>query len=110
MRLPLFFALASFAAADPLPREVVPAPAVAEAQPDDGDRKIWQTRYFRIDSDLDLKPNDLARLSQVADTTALVVKGHPLPLFGPPEGKRPRIAIYSTDQAYQKAGGYPGSF
>ena len=108
MRL-LLFALASLAAADPLPREIVPAAAVVEAQADNGDRKVWQTRYFSIDSDLELKPNDLARLSQVADTTALVVKGHPLPLFAPPEGKRPRIAIYSTDQTYQKAGGYPGS-
>lgn len=108
MRL-LYFTLVSLATADPLPREIVPAPAVTEAQPDDGDRKVWHTRYFRIDSDLALRPNDLARLSQVADTTALVVKGHPLPLFSPPEGKRPRIAIYSTDQSYHEAGATPGS-
>ncbi len=108
MRL-LFFTLASLAAADPLPREVVPAAAVVEAQADDGDRKVWHTRFFRIDSDLDLRPNELARLSQVADTTALVVKSHPLPLFAPPEGKRPRIAIYSTDQAYYQAGAAAGS-
>ncbi|MCW1924345.1 hypothetical protein OKA05_17395 [Luteolibacter arcticus] len=109
MRLLTFFALASLAAADPLPRETVPGPAVVEAQPDDGGRKVWHTRFFRIDSDLDLKPNELARLSQVADTTALVVKAHPLPLFGPPEGKRPRIAIYSTDQSYREAGAAAGS-
>ncbi|MEK7948894.1 hypothetical protein [Luteolibacter soli] len=108
MRL-LFFALASLAAADPLPQNVVPAPAVVEAQPDEGDRKAWNTRYFHIDSDLVMPPNDLARLSQVADTTALAVKGYPLPLFAPPDEKRPRIAIYSTDQTYQQAGGVPGS-
>lgn len=108
MRL-LFLALISLAAADPLPREVVPAAAVAEAQPDEGGRKVWHTRFFRIDSDLDLRPNELARISQVADTTALVVKSYPLPLFSPPEGKRPRIAIYSTDQAYYQAGAAAGS-
>jgi hypothetical protein len=110
MRL-LFFALAlaSLAAADPLPREIVPGPAVVEVQPGEGERKVWHTRFFRIDSDLVLQPNELARLSQVADTTALVVKSHPLPLFSPPEGKRPRIAIYSTDQAYHQAGAVPGS-
>jgi hypothetical protein len=108
MRL-LLFALVSLASADPLPREVIPAAAVAEAQADDGDRKVWNTRFFRLDSDLDLQPNELARISQVADTTALVVKSHPLPLFSPPEGTRPRIAIYSTDQAYQQAGAAAGS-
>jgi hypothetical protein len=109
MRLLLFFALTSLAAADPLAREVVPAAAVAEAQPDEGGRKVWHTRFFRIDSDLELQPNELSRISQVADTTALVVKSHPLPLFSPPEGKRPRIAIYSTDQSYREAGGAAGS-
>jgi hypothetical protein len=108
MRL-LALALLSIAAAEPLPREVVPAAAVVEAQPDDGSRKVWHTRFFRIDSDLALRPNELDRLSQVADTTALVVKGHPLPLFAPPEGKRPRIAIFSTDQSYREAGAAPGS-
>jgi hypothetical protein len=82
---------------------------VVEAQPDEGARKVWHTRYFRIDSDIELKPNELSRLSQVADTTALVVKAYPLPLFAPPEGKRPRIAIYSTDQSYREAGAAAGS-
>jgi hypothetical protein len=109
MRLLMIFALASLATADPLPREVVPAAAVAVAQPEEGGRKVWHTRFFRMDSDIDLQPNELSRISQVADTTALVVKSHPLPLFSPPEGKRPRIAIYSTDQTYQQAGGAAGS-
>ncbi|MCW1885765.1 DUF1570 domain-containing protein [Luteolibacter flavescens] len=110
MRL-IFLALAlpSLAIADPLPRETVPGPAVVEAQADEGGRKVWHTRFFRIDSDLPLSATELARLSQVADTTALVVKAHPLPVFAPPEGKRPRIAIYSSDQDYVKAGGAPGS-
>jgi hypothetical protein len=108
MRL-LFLALISLAAADPLPREVVPAAAVAESQPDEDGRKVWHTRFFRIDSDLVLQPNELSRISQVADTTALVVKSHPLPLFSPPEGKRPRIAIYSSDQTYTQAGAAAGS-
>lgn len=108
MRL-LFLACASLAAADPLPPQVVPARAQVEARPDEDGRKVWHTRSFRIDSDLDLRSSDLSRLAQVADTTALAVKAHPLPLFAPPQGVRPRIAIYSEDQAYQEAGGMPGS-
>ena len=84
MRL-LALALVSLAAAEPLPREFVPAAAVLEARTDEDGRKVWHTRFFRIDSDLALRPNELARLSQVADTTALVVRDHPLPLFADPQ-------------------------
>lgn len=95
--------------ADPLPREIVPQPAVLEAQPDQDGRRVWHTRYFRIDSDMELAPNQLLRLAQVADTTAMVVKAHPLPLFQPPEGTRARIAIYADSADYVKAGAFHGS-
>ena len=108
MRL-LLLLLVSTVAADPLPREIVPGKAVLAAQPDEDGRKVWHTRYFRIDSDVDLRPNDLLRLAQVADTTATAVKAHPLPLFAPPEGKRPRIAIHARSSSYQKEGGAPGT-
>jgi len=97
------------AAADPLPREITPQPAVLEAQPDDEGRKVWHTRFFRIDSDLEIRRNELLKLSQVADTTAMVVKNYPLPLFAPPEGLRSRIAIYADPFAYAEAGGFPGT-
>jgi hypothetical protein len=105
----LLLLLVSLAAADPLPREIVPAKAVLEAQPDVAGRKVWHTRYFRIDSDLEMRPNDLLRLAQVADTTATVVRSHPLPLFAPPEGQRPRIAIHARESAYTEEGGAPGT-
>jgi hypothetical protein len=100
---------ATVSAADPLPARIEPQPAVVEAQPDDGTRKVWHTRFFRIDSDLELRPNDLAKLAQVADTTALVLKAHPLPLFAPPEGRRSRISIHADPADYVRAGGFHGS-
>ena len=101
--------LITAAAADPLPREIVPGKAVLFARPDENGRKVWHTRFFRIDSDVDLRANDLLRLAQVADTTAAAVKAHPLPLFAPPEGQRPRIAIHARDSAYKEEGGVPGT-
>ena len=101
--------LLRIAAADPLPREIVPLPAVLEAKPDEDGRKVWHTRYFQIDSDMELRQNDLLRLAQVADTTAMVIKGQTLPLFAPPEGRRPRIAIYADPAEYVRAGAVHGS-
>lgn len=109
MRLLLCLLLAVTAAADPLPRQVVPQAAALEAQADDDGRKVWHTRFFRIDSDLAIRPNDLAKLAQVADTTALVLKAHPLPLFAPPEGQRSRISIHADAADYVKAGGFHGT-
>jgi hypothetical protein len=105
----LLFAVPLLAAAAPLPREVVPQAAVLEEQPDEGGRKVWNTRFFRIDSDMELPRNQLLRLAQVADTTAIAVKGYPLPLFAPPEGLRARIAIHGDPAEYVKAGGFHGS-
>lgn len=105
--LPLL--LLSLASADPLPREIVPEKAVLVAQADEDGRKVWHTRFFRIDSDVELRPNELLRLAQVADTTAAAVKAHPLPLFAPPEGQRPRIAIHASAAAYKEEGGVHGT-
>jgi hypothetical protein len=101
--------LISLASADPMPREIVPDKAVLVAQPDEDGRKVWHTRHFRIDSDVELRPNELLRLAQVADTTAAAVKAHPLPLFAPPEGQRPRIAIHASAAAYKEEGGVHGT-
>jgi hypothetical protein len=109
MRLLIWILLSGVAAADPLPRQFEPQPAVVEAQADEGGRKVWHTRFFRIDSDLEVRPNDLAKLAQVADTTALVLKAHPLPLFAPPKGRRSGISIYADAADYVKAGGFHGS-
>lgn len=110
MRLPLLLLLLpALAAAAPLPREFVPQPATLEQQADEEGRRVWHTRFFRIDSDLELPRNQLLRLAQVADTTAMVLKSHPLSLFAPPEGRRSRIAIYADAADYVKAGGAHGS-
>jgi hypothetical protein len=105
--LPLL--LLSLASAESLPREIIPEKAVLVPQESEEGRKVWHTRYFRIDSDVELRANDLLRLAQVADTTADAVKAHPLPLFAPPEGQRPRIAIHSTAAAYKEEGGVFGT-
>jgi hypothetical protein len=109
VRLLCSLLLVSLASADPLPREIVPAQAVLVARPDEEGRKVWHTRFFRIDSDVELRPNDLLRLAQVADTTAAAVKAHPLPLFAPPEEGRPRIAIHARNSTYTAEGGVHGT-
>ena len=109
MRFLLLLSLPLLATADPLPREITPQAAVLEAQADEDGRRVWHTKFFRIDSDVELPRNQLLRLAQVADTTALAVKSHPLPLFAPPEGQRSRIAIHADPAAYVKAGGFHGS-
>jgi hypothetical protein len=109
VRLFFYLVLAVHAVADPLPLRVEPRPAVMEAQPDEGGRKVWHTRFFRIDSDLEIRPNDLAKLAQVADTTATVLKTHPLPLFAPPQGQRSRISIHADAADYVRAGGFHGT-
>ncbi len=109
MRFVLSFLLALHLHAAPLPREIAPQAAVLEARPEEAGRKVWHTRFFRIDSDMDLPRGKLLRLALVADTTALAVKSHPLPLFAPPEGLRAKISIYADPAAYEKAGGFRGS-
>ena len=86
-----------------------PQPAVLEVQPEEEGRKVWHTRYFRLDSDMEFRPAELARLSQVADSTAMVLKNHPLGLFAPPQGQRCRIAIFKNGEDYVKSGGVPGT-
>ena len=109
MRLFLCLLLIAHAVADPLPPRVEPQAAVTEAQPEEAGRKVWHTRFFRIDSDLEIRPNDLASLAQVADTTATVLKAHPLPLFAPPRGQRSRISIHADAADYVRAGGFHGT-
>ena len=109
MRFLICLLLSVVAVADPLPRQIEPQPAVVEPRPDEDGRKVWHSRFFRIDSDLEIRPNDLAKLAQVADTTALVLKSHPLPLFAPPESRRSGISIYVDAGDYVRAGGFHGS-
>ncbi|MCW1915404.1 hypothetical protein OJ996_17600 [Luteolibacter sp. GHJ8] len=109
MRLFPCLLLIAHAVADPLPPRVEPQAAVTEAQPEEAGRKVWHTRFFRIDSDLEIRPNDLASLAQVADTTATVLKAHPLPFFAPPRGQRSRISIHADAADYVRAGGFHGT-
>jgi hypothetical protein len=109
VRIFLCIALTSLAAAAPLPREIVPGAAMLEPQADRDGLKIWHTRFFQLESGLALRANDLQRLAQVADTTAMAVKAHPLPWFAPPGGGRPRITIVDGDAAYREQGGTTGT-
>ena len=86
-------------------------PAVAVqlvAQPDDKGRKVWHTANFRIDLDVDLTADELKRIAQVIESTAAVIRQHPLPLFAPPEG-RARVAIFAEDEDYEEAGAVAGT-
>ena len=107
-RLLLWPLLTLGAAAEPLPKDFTPPPAVLEAQAADEGRKVWNTRFFRLDSDMPLRAAELARLSQVADSTATVLRSYPLPLFAPP-AQRSRISIYKEGEDYVNAGGFHGT-
>ncbi len=95
--------------ANPLPRDFPPLKVDLTAQPDQGGRKVWHTTHFRIDYDVGLRGEDLTRLAQVAETTAAVLRAHPLPLFAPPLKGRPGISIHGGDEGYEAAGGVRGS-
>jgi hypothetical protein len=102
-------ALVAAATTDLSAREIKPVPTPLIAQADEGETKVWHTTHFRIESDVELAPADLANLAQVAESTAAVLRTHPLPLFAPPLKGRPRIAIHGDGAAYLRAGGAPGS-
>jgi len=89
-------------------REISPLAVTLTAQPDEDGRKVWHTENFRIDLNLDLSADDLRRIAQVVETTAWLVKHHPLPLYSPPPGRN-RIAIYASDEEYAAAGAAAGT-
>lgn len=89
-------------------REIAPVEVILTAQPDEGGRKVWHTENYRIDFDLDLSGDELKRIAQVAETTAWLVKHHPLPIFARSPG-RSRISLYSLDEDYTAAGGVAGT-
>ena len=89
-------------------REISPLAVTLTAQPDEDGRKVWHTDNFRIDLDIDLSADELKRIAQVVETTAWLVKHHPLPLYSPPSGRN-RIAIYARDDAYVAAGAVGGT-
>lgn len=87
--------------------EVRPLPARCEAV--EGEVRTWDTRHFRIISEIELSDADLGRLSIVADSAARAVDGHPIPWFDPPRGRRPELRIFRDAESYEKGGGTPGS-
>lgn len=89
-------------------REISPLAVTLTAQPDEDGRKVWHTENFRIDLDLNLSADELKRIAQVVETTAWLVKHHPLPLWSPPRGRN-RIAIYARDEDYAAAGAVAGT-
>ncbi len=89
-------------------REISPLAVTLTAQPDEDGRKVWHTQNFRIDLDVKLSADELKRIAQVVETTAWLVKHHPLPLYSPPPGRN-RIAIYARDEDYAAAGAVAGT-
>jgi hypothetical protein len=89
-------------------REVKPVAVALTAQPDEKGRKVWHTENFRIDLDVALTADELKRIAEVIETTAAVIRQHPLPLFSPPGG-RARVGIFAEDVDYVAAGGVAGT-
>lgn len=84
-------------------------PLSTVCRPVTGEARTWDTRYFRIHSEVEVSPPDLARLAAVADATARAVEKHPIPWFDPPRGARARLEIRSDSASYELAGATPGT-
>ncbi|BCX49932.1 hypothetical protein HAHE_38400 [Haloferula helveola] len=98
----LWIAVFGFGAVSAAPPSIRPQPPVCEPVP--GSERTWNTRVFRIESEIQVAPDRLQRLAQVADTTAQAVRDHPLPFYAPPENDRPVLRIYGTVESYAAAG------
>lgn len=105
MKGALFLAAACLTTASGL--EVRPLPARCEPVKDQ--TRTWDTRHFRIISEIELSEPDLRRLALVADSTARAVDAHPIAWFDPPRHHRPELRIFRDAGSYEKGGGTPGS-
>lgn len=87
--------------------EIRPAPPKCDPVP--GEARNWDTRRFRMISEIDLSEPDRRRLAVVADSTANAVEVYPVDWYAPPENHRPELRIYRGAASYEKAGATAGS-
>lgn len=87
--------------------EVRPLPATC--RPVVGENLTWDTRSFRIISEVPIPEPHLKRLASVADSTVQAVRTHPVDWFDPPRGTRPELRIFRDARSYEQAGGTPGT-
>ena len=69
----------------------------------------FTTPSYQITSPAELSPDLLNQLVRTAESVAGVLQSLPLPLYSPPEGRKPTIAIFTSEASYRKAGGAPGT-
>ncbi len=72
-------------------------------------RNFWTTPRFRIDADSNIDVEAVRKLAVIGESTFAALRSHPLPLFAPPEGYKPRVSIYWNSKAYEDAGAAKGS-
>lgn len=96
----IFRLLAFLALASTVPGEVVPV---------EGRERTWDSRNFRLVSEIELPPADLKRLATVADATARAVASHPIGFFDDPGDSRPELRICADAERYRSAGGLAGT-
>jgi hypothetical protein len=87
--------------------EIRPLPAVC--RPVAGEALTWDTRNFRIVSEVGIPDRELLKLAVVADATARAVEHHPIAWFDPPRGERPRLFIQRDAASCEAAGAAPGT-
>jgi hypothetical protein len=73
------------------------------------DRNLWTTPQFRIDADRNIDAEAVRKLAVIGESTFAALRAHPLPLFAPPEGYKPRISLFWNTKAYEDAGAAKGS-
>lgn len=87
-----------------------PSVAVKFGEPATVDgRNFWATPQFRIDADSNIDAEAVRKLAVIGESTFAALRSHPLPLFSPPEGYKPRISLFWNTKAYEDAGAAKGS-
>ncbi len=80
-----------------------------EAPVVENSRNFWTTPQFRIDADSNIDVEAVRKLAVIGESTFAVLRAHPLPLFAPPEGYKPRISLFWNTKEYEDAGAAKGS-
>lgn len=73
------------------------------------DQYHYETKTYRIQSEIDLTQQDLTDFATSAEAVAHAIQALPLPLFAPPTKEKPLIQIAQNETSYEVMGGSKGT-
>lgn len=73
------------------------------------DQYHYETKTYRIQSEIALAPQDLTDFATSAEAVAHAMQAIPLPLFAPPTKEKPLIQIAQNATSYETMGGSKGT-